>query len=210
MEVVFGHKFQAVDERQLAALLLGFGLVFFQGAFVEELEVFGAVVQRIARQELEEVLGQLHVVLDVVERHFGFDHPEFGQVACGVGVLGAECGAKCVDLTQGQRIGFAFQLAGNREVGFASKEVFFIVDVALVVQRGLGGIQGSDAEHGAGALGIRAGDDRGVDIVETAVVKKLMDGKRHGMTHTHDGAEGVGAGPQMGDLAQIFQAWAVL
>ena len=67
---------------------------------VEELQVVLAVLQRIVDAELDELLGQIHIVGDVIEGHLGLNHPELGQVARGVAVLSAEGGAKGVDGTQ--------------------------------------------------------------------------------------------------------------
>jgi len=39
-------------------------------------------------QELEVILRQVDVVIQIGESNLGFDHPEFGEVPGGVGVLG--------------------------------------------------------------------------------------------------------------------------
>ena len=46
-------------------------------------------------------------------------------------------------------------------------------------------------------------------IDKAAAVKKLMDGKRAGGTHPEHRAEGIGAGAQMGNRAQIFHRMAL-
>ena len=46
-------------------------------AVVEELDVVEAVVKGVAHKVLDEVLGEVHIVLKVVEGHFRLDHPEF-------------------------------------------------------------------------------------------------------------------------------------
>ena len=63
---------------------------------------------------LEQVLGQVHVVLEVGKGHLRLDHPELGQVAGGIGVFGPEGGAEGVDVAERQGEGFALKLAGLR------------------------------------------------------------------------------------------------
>ena len=60
-------------------------------------------------------------------------------------------------------------------------------------------------EHLTGTLAIAAGDQRGVGVDKAALVKELVNGKGAGRPHTKHRAEGVGAGTQVGDGAQIFQ-----
>ena len=84
-EVVVEHEFEARDE--LLVIVLG-----------EELDVVATVVEDIADAVFYKFLGQVHVVGDVIEGHFGLNHPEFRQVALGVGVFGAEGGAEGVYL----------------------------------------------------------------------------------------------------------------
>ncbi len=62
---------------------------------------------------LDERFGQVHVVGQIAEGHFGFDHPEFGQVPRGIGVLGAEGGAEGVDLAQRAGKNFSLQLSAD-------------------------------------------------------------------------------------------------
>ena len=48
--------------------------------------------------------------LQVAEGHLGLDHPELGQMAPGVAQLGAEGGAKGVDVGQSARVVLALQI----------------------------------------------------------------------------------------------------
>ena len=47
---------------------------------VKELDIFAAVVESIFHKILDEFLCEIHVILDVIERHFRLDHPELGKV----------------------------------------------------------------------------------------------------------------------------------
>ncbi len=82
-------------------------------AFLEEGEVVGAAGEHLFDDELEEALGEGDVVFEGVEGGFGFDHPEFGEVAGGVGVFGAEGWAEGVDFTECGGEDLAFELAGD-------------------------------------------------------------------------------------------------
>ena len=52
---------------------------------------------------LEEPLGERRVVREIGERDLGLDHPELGEVAAGVGVLGAESRSERVDLASARQ-----------------------------------------------------------------------------------------------------------
>ena len=65
--------------------------------------------EHVADDAFQERLGQGHVVVQVEEGHLGLDHPELGEVARGVRVLGAERGAEGVDLAQGAGEDLALQ-----------------------------------------------------------------------------------------------------
>ena len=186
------------------------GYQFFIVEAVEKGEVVGAVGEDGGENIAEEVLGEGGEFVQVAEGDFGFYHPEFGQVAGGVGVFGAEGGAEGVDV--GHCLGeyFGFQLAADGEVGGAAKEVGGVVDGAA----GGGGqaveVEGGDAEHCAGALGIAGGDDGGLEVEEAAPLEELVDGECHRVADAGDGAEGVSAGAQVGVFAEELQGVAFL
>ena len=80
---------------------------------VEEGHVLGTLLERVLENPLEEPLGEVHVVGQLVERHLGLDHPEFGEVPRGVAVLGAKSRAKSVNLAERAGENFAFELAAD-------------------------------------------------------------------------------------------------
>ncbi len=49
-----------------------------------------------------------------------------------------------------------------------------------------------------------------MEINEAIFIKELMDGKGQCMADAEDGAKGLGAETQMGDLPQVFEAGSVL
>ena len=84
--------------------------------------------QHIADDGFDEVLGQLHVVEEFIERHLGLDHPELGEMPSGVRVLGAEGRSEGVDRADSCGERFAFELAADCERGFLAEEVLGVVD----------------------------------------------------------------------------------
>jgi hypothetical protein len=85
------------------------------------------VVEHVADDVFQEILGELHVAREVAERHLGLDHPELGEVSRRVRVLGAEGGAEGVDVAEREREDLAFELAADGEVGGFSEEIRAVV-----------------------------------------------------------------------------------
>ena len=81
-----------------------------------------AVVEHVGDDVLQKLFGQLAVAIQIAERHLGLDHPELGQVARRVGVLGAEGGAEGVDVGERQREDLGFQLAADGQEGLRPKK----------------------------------------------------------------------------------------
>ena len=78
---------------------------------------------------LQEPLGERHVVRQFEEGRFRLDHPELGQVARGVGVLGAKRRAEGVDLAERRGVDFAFELAGDGQIRRPLEKVLRVVDL---------------------------------------------------------------------------------
>ncbi len=138
------------------------------------------------------------------ERDLRLDHPELGEVARGVGVLGPERRAEGVDLGEREAVGLDVELARHGEERLAAEEVLREVDLAVARARQVGEVERRDAEQRAGALGVRRGDDRGVDPEEAVVVEVAVDRLGQRVAHARRRADDVGARPQVRDLAQIF------
>ena len=154
---------------------------------------------------MDEILGQIHVVVQIVESHFGFNHPKFRQVTRGIGVFCPECWSKSINLSQSHGKSFAFQLSGNRQVGMFSKEIFFVIDFAFLVFGQIVQWQGSHLKHFAGTFGIGTSDDGGVDIHEPFLLEITVNGKRQNRTHSHNGSKSIGSHSQMRIFTQEFQ-----
>ena len=99
---------------------------------IEKLQLTRAVFHNVANDVLDHRLGGIHVVTQVGKSHLRLDHPELGGVALGVGVLGAEGGAKGVDVTEGHGEVLGVELAGNGQVGGLAEEVLAPVDAAVL------------------------------------------------------------------------------
>ena len=63
-------------------------------------------------------------------------------------------------------------------------------------------VQGGDAEKRASALAVGGGEDRRVDVEEAALLEEAVDRRGEDVAHAEDGADGVAARAQVGDLAQ--------
>ena len=196
-EIVVQHKFEALDEALVEVL-------------GEEVDVVAAVVEHIADAVLDKLLGQVHVVGDVVKGHLGLNHPELAQVALGIGVLGAESGAEGIYLADGGGAELALELAADGERGGLAEEVAAVVDGAVVGAGHVGEGQGGHLEHGSGSLAVARGDERGVEVVEALVLEEAVHGVGQGAADAQDGAEGIGARAQVGYLAQELERVAFL
>ena len=126
-----------------------------------------------------------------------------------VGVLGAEGGAKRVDVAEGHGEVLGVELAGDRKARMLAEEVLAPVHVAgsegaTALLGGLGaherrvlGVERGDAEHLAGALAVARGDEWRVDVDEVALLEEAVDGGGgHGADAEH-GAEQVRARAQV-------------
>ncbi len=172
---------------------------------VEEVHLLRRVFQHVGDDILQHILSQLHIVAEIGKRDLGLDHPEFRCVAGGIGVFRPEGGAEGVDIAEGHRKGLAVELTGDGQVCGLVEEVLGVIHRAVLVSGRVGKVERGDLEHLACALGVRAGDQRGVDVDKVALHEELMDGEGDQAAHAEHRLEGVGPGPQMGHGAQIFQ-----
>ena len=83
-----------------------------------------AFLQQRLEGVFQQPLRQRRVVGKIRESDLRLDHPEFGEVAAGVGVLGAERRPEGVDLGERQAIGLDVELADTvRKVSRAKKSL---------------------------------------------------------------------------------------
>ena len=155
--------------------------------------------------ELQQRLGQIGVIGKIGERDLRLDHPEFGEMAAGVRVLGAEGRAEGVDLGEREAVGLDIELARDGEEGFPPEKILREVHLALRRARQVREIERRDAKQSPRAFGVRGGDDRRVDPEKAVLVEEPMDRLRQRVAHARCRSNHVGARPQMRHVAQEFQ-----
>ena len=156
------------------------------GVAPDHLQLRFAIAQRIPGDADEEVLGQIHVHRQVVERHLRLDHPELGQMAARLRLLGAEGGTEGVDFAESHRHGFAVELAALCQIGRLAEVV--------------------DLEERAGAFDGVFGEDRRVHLDKPTLLKKSMDGHDDAVAHPHDGPLAAAAQPEVPVIHQKLDA----
>ena len=196
-EGLLQHALQALDERLVDHL-------------VEEGEVVLTVVEGPAHAVLDEVLLEVHELFLVHESNLGLYHPELGQMARRVAVLGAEGGAEGVDGTQRRGAELAFELSADGEAGLFAEEVVVVDDLTLFVLLQVVEVLGGHLEHVAGTFAVAGSDERCVEVEEAVLVEVGVDGHRHVMADAHHGPEGVRAQAHVGVLAHIFKGLSLL
>ena len=123
-----------------------------------------------------------------------------------VRVLRAERRSERIDTAQRAGVRFSLQLAADRQVRGASKEVLREINAArLFVARRIFDIERRHLEHFARAFAVAGGDQRSVEIVEAAALEEFMRRERQRVAHTRHRAERVRAGPQMSHFAQTLK-----
>ena len=118
-------------------------------------------------------------------------------MARGVGVFGAEGGAKGVHVAKGHGKVLGIELAGHGEACVLAKEVLAPVDLAGLGEGRIFGVERGHAEHLAGALAVTRGDDRGVDVDKALLLEEAVDGGSRDRADAEHGAEQVGARAQV-------------
>ena len=103
----------------------------------------------------DEIFLQPHVVGRVVPRHLRLDHPELGEVAARLRLLGAEGRTEGVDLPERRGRGLAVELARLREVRVAFVEVL--------------------GREQTASLADRRRENRRIDAQEAALVEEIVD-----------------------------------
>jgi len=80
LKIVVGYKMQLLQQAHLLALVLRFLLLFIRQPFGQKSQIIGTVVKGKAHQVLDKLLGQRHIVIQVIECHLRLYHPELGQM----------------------------------------------------------------------------------------------------------------------------------
>ena len=98
---------------------------------VEELDVVSVVLKDVSQAVLDIVFGTVHDVRQFSEAQLRLDHPELGQVAGGVAMLGSESWAESVNITHAAAVGLYIDLTTDSKEGWLSEEVSLVVELAL-------------------------------------------------------------------------------
>ncbi len=123
----------------------------------------------------------------------------------GVGVLGAECGAEGVDGSESCGTELAFKLTAYGEGGGFAEEVGREVNLSVLGLGEVVEVERSHLEHGSGAFAVRGRDEGSVEVEESALLEEAVDCEGQGASHAEHRTESVGAGTQVGFLAEEFQ-----
>src|SRR5262249_782669 len=118
----------------------------------------------------------------VGERDLGLDHPELGEVAAGVGVLGAEGRPEGVDPREREAVRLDVELPRDGEESLAAEEVLAVVDAPRLGAREVGEIERGDAKQRACALplgrGAAAASASGAVMIGVLTQKKPCSWKK--------------------------------
>ena len=135
----------------------------------------------------DQVLGEIHDVVEVGVGHLRLDHPELGEVAARLRLLGAERRAEAVDAAERHRVRFVVELTALREIGR------LLVEVLRRKQR-----------RRAFARGRR--EDRRVGEDEAAAVEEVAHGVDDLVAHAQDRLLPLAADPQVAAVEQVVDA----
>ena len=139
----------------------------FRDVTAQRLELIALVEEDALHDPADEALLEFHVPLGVDPGGFGFHHPELGQVAARLRLLGPEGGAEAVHLAERRRGGLHIKLPRLREVRGAEIEVLGL-------------------EEGARRFADGAGEDGSVDVNEPLVVEEVVDRPDDLVPDAHD------------------------
>ena len=155
--------------------------------------------------ELQQRFRQRRIVREVGESDLRLDHPELGEVAAGVGVLGAEGRPERVDLGEREAVRLDIELPRHRQERLAAEEILREVHRALRRARQVGEIQRRYPEQRPRPFRVGRGDDRRIDPEEAVLVEEAVDRLRQRVTHPRRRRNHVRARPQMRHLAQELE-----
>ena len=90
---------------------------------LEHLQFLAPAIEHARHDIRDEILRQLHVFIEREVSDLRLDHPEFRQMAAGLGFLGAEGRTEAIDLAEGERTRLRIELAALRQISLALAEV---------------------------------------------------------------------------------------
>ena len=165
---------------------------------LERFEFAGFVFHHALNDGADQTFAQIHHVGKFGVGGLRLEHPEFGEVAAGLGFFGAKRGAESVDLAERHGGGFDVELAALREIGFLVVNVVHFEErgsafagrgsenrrvgerVALRVHEIARGANGFGADAQNRSLARRANPEMAVIEQEIDAMLFELDGKRRG------------------------------
>ena len=164
---------------------------------VKEIHLFRCILQHIAEDIFEHRLCQHHVILQIRERNFRLDHPEFRRMAGSVGIFCPERRSKRINIAECLGIRLSIQLAAHRQIGGFSEKVPGKVNFLFVIQGNVFQIQRGHSEHFSGSFTIASGDQRRMHIHKSSLLEELMDSVSRQGTHAEYRLKRIRPGTQM-------------
>ena len=154
---------------------------------LEHLQLGLPLVEHARDDRRDQPFGQRDHVVEIGVRHLGLDHPELGEVAARLALLGAEGRAEAVDLAERHRVGFVVELSALRQ----KRRV--VLEVLHREQRRRALARGRREDR-------RVGEDEALAVEEVAdrVDDLVADAQNRGLP--------LGANPQMAAIEQIVDA----
>ena len=169
---------------------------------VQELHIVITVVQCPLYTVFDEFFCQIHVVIDVIESYFRFNHPELSQMTRCIWIFRTECRSECINCSQSSSSQFTFQLSGNRQTGLFAKEIIIINNRSVFIFLQIIEVHGSNLEHLSGTFTVWCCNQRSVEIEETSFMEELMNRNSHVMTDTEHCTKRIRTRTQVGNLTQ--------
>ena len=101
---------------------------------------------------------------------------------------------------------FRLQLPAHGQISGPREKIPGVIDLTFLGSRRIVGVDGRNPKQFACAFAVASGDDRGVHIDKTALLKKLVNGESEPAPDPEDRTEKVGARTKMGNLTEELRS----
>src|SRR5207248_8647949 len=105
---------------------------------------------------------------------------------------------------------FGLELSTHRQIGGASKEIPVVIDRAIRFSRRIRAINASHTKQFSRSFAVAPSNDRRVNVVKAALLKKLMNGEGEPAANAKDTTKKIRTRTQVRDLAQEFRSMPLL
>ena len=122
-----------------------------------------------------------------------------------IGVFCTESWSESINPSQSHCRSFTFQLSGNRQVGFLSKEILSKIDFSVFCFWNIIKVKIRNTKHFSGSFCISSRNYRRVDVEKLILIEERVDCKTHSVTHSENCAKQIGSESQMRLLTQFLQ-----